>query len=142
MIVLDTTILAYATGGEHPLRDPCRRIFDAATNGELDARTTTFVIQEFLHVASRRRGRRAAAASAREFTAVLAPLLRHEQEHVTDALDLYEAHERLGAFDAFLAAAVRAVGATLVSADRAFADVSGLSYVDPASPELAELLGE
>ncbi|MBA3851191.1 MAG: VapC toxin family PIN domain ribonuclease, partial [Chloroflexi bacterium] len=26
MIVLDTTVLAYAVGAQHPSRDPCRRL--------------------------------------------------------------------------------------------------------------------
>lgn len=30
MIVLDTTVLVYATGTEHPLREPCRRLVDRA----------------------------------------------------------------------------------------------------------------
>jgi predicted nucleic acid-binding protein len=39
MIVLDTTVLAYAVGGEHPLRNPCRRLL-AAPDSAPDARTT------------------------------------------------------------------------------------------------------
>ncbi len=33
MIVLDTAILAYAVGGEHPLREPCRGVLTAHGEG-------------------------------------------------------------------------------------------------------------
>ena len=33
MIVLDTTVLVYATGAEHPLRSPCRALIEAVTAG-------------------------------------------------------------------------------------------------------------
>lgn len=140
MIVLDTSVLVYAVGGEHPLREPSRRIVRAVEAGELHAQTTTFVIQEFLHVSSRRRNRAEAARLAREYATMLGPLLPHEESHVADAIDLYEQHDRLGAFDAFLAAAARAASATLISADRAFADVPELRWVDPATSELDALL--
>ncbi len=141
MIVLDTSVLVYAVGGEHPLREPSRRIVRAVEQGSLDAQTTTFVIQEFLHVSGRRRDRADAARLAGEYATTLAPLLPHEESQVAAALELYERHQRLGAFDAFLAVAARSAGATLVSADRAFADVPELRWVDPSSDELDELLG-
>lgn len=141
VILLDTTILIYARGGPHPLRERCRRVFEAAIGGVVDARTTTFVIQEYAHVRARRHGREDAAARAGEFAATLAPLLATEEQHVEDALALYARHDGLGAFDALLAATARAADATLVSADRVFAAVKGLRHVDPATPALDALLG-
>ncbi len=45
-------------------------------------------------------------------------------------------------FDAVLAACVMGSGAeALVSADRAFAAVRGLSHLDPAGPGLHDLIG-
>lgn len=35
VIVLDTTVLVYAVGAEHPLRDPCRRLVEAIADGQL-----------------------------------------------------------------------------------------------------------
>ena len=58
MIVLDTTVLVYATGSDHPLREPCRRLVDAVANGVLTARTTVELIQELMHVRARRVGDR------------------------------------------------------------------------------------
>ena len=75
MIVLDTTVLVYATGSEHPLREPCRQLVDAIANGVLTATTTVEVIQEFTHVRVRRMGRADASLLAESFTDLLAPLL-------------------------------------------------------------------
>lgn len=45
MIVLDTTVLVYAKGAEHPLRDPCRDLVAAIADERIAATTTAEVIQ-------------------------------------------------------------------------------------------------
>ena len=40
MIVLDTTVLVYAVGDAHALRDPARALLAAAAEGGLRATTT------------------------------------------------------------------------------------------------------
>ena len=57
MIVIDTTVLSYAVGVEHLLRDPCIRLLRAHADGAIDAATTIEVVQEFVHVRARRRGK-------------------------------------------------------------------------------------
>jgi uncharacterized protein len=141
LIVLDTTVLIYAVGAPHPLRERCRQLFGAVVDGAIAATTTAPVIQEFAHVRARRRGRADAAASARDFGRLLSPLLPTDETALQRALRLFQSNERLGAFDAFLAAAAIEAGAdALVSADRAFAGVRGLRHVDPATPALDALL--
>ena len=108
MIVLDTTVLVYAIGAEHPLRDPCRRLVEAIGAGHVEATTTVEVIQELVHVRARRRSRADAARQGRSYAALLAPLIRPTPEDLTDGLALFEAHESLGAFDAVLAASALA----------------------------------
>jgi predicted nucleic acid-binding protein len=63
MIVLDTTVLVYAKGTDHPLRVPCRQLIQAVAERQIAATTTIEVIQEFVHMRARRRGREDAAAS-------------------------------------------------------------------------------
>jgi predicted nucleic acid-binding protein len=134
-------MLVYAVGDEHPLREPSRRIIEAIRDGRVAATTSVAVIQEFAHVRARRRGRADAAARAAQFAELLAPLLPVAADDVAPGLRLFERHEELGAFDAFLAAAAIAHGArALVSADEAFAAVDGLRYVNAAAPELGALL--
>jgi len=123
VIVLDTTVLAYAVGADTKLAEPNLRILEAVRDGRLEATTTAEVIQEFAHVYARRRDRAQAAQLARAYAELLMPLA------VVD-----RAERALGAFDGVLAAVALGRGAeALVSADRAFGAVPKLRHVDPFS---------
>jgi predicted nucleic acid-binding protein len=142
VIVVDTTALVYAVGTAHPLKEPCRALIRAVTDGRIEATTTVEVIQEFIHVRARRRGRRDAAKRGRELARLFRPLLIPGDAELALGLELFEQHEQLGAFDAVLAAAAKLAGAdALVSADRAFSAIAGIKHLDPGRPELARLLG-
>ncbi len=139
MILLDTTVLVYAVGDEHPLRSRSRELIEALRDGRLRATTTAEVVQEFAHVRSRRRARSEAADLAEDFVHLLRPLTVVDEDDVRAGLDLFRRNEALGAFAAVLAAAaLRRDVAALVSADRAFASVEALNYVDPRAPRLVE----
>ena len=141
MIVLDTTVLVYAKGADHPLRAPCRMLIEAIATGALEATTTVEVIQEFALVRARRRDRADAAALAGDYAEVLSPLMAVTREDLGHGLALFERSSRLGAFDAVLAAAATARQArALVSADTAFAEVSGLATVVPDEAGVRSLL--
>jgi hypothetical protein len=143
MIVLDTTVLVYAKGSDHPLRDPCRRLIGAIAEGRLEATTTVEAIQEFVHVRARRRGRADAAALGRDYAALLSPLLSVMHDDLERGLAIYGDSERLGAFDAVLTAAAKAADAdALVSADTDFAEVESLvNHVIPDEIGMDALLG-
>ncbi len=141
MIVLDTTILCYAVGDEHALREPCRRVMRAHGDGRIEGTTTVAAVQEFVHVRSRRRSRADAVALGRQYAAAFS-LLVCTAEDLALGLTLFERHPALGAFDAVLAAvALNHRADFLVSADRAFGDVPGLPWIDPGTPALDRLLG-
>lgn len=141
MIVLDTTVLAYAIGTEHPLREPSRRLLRAIGEGAVTATTTVDVIQEFAHGHARRRPRATAAAHARRYVTLLAPLLSPVEADLAAGLQLFERQERLDAFDAVLAATAMAHEAkAFVSADRAFSSVRRLPFVELGSNEFDALL--
>lgn len=134
MIVVDTTILVYAVGEEHPLAEPCRELVRLLADGEARATTTPEVIQELLHVRARRRGRADAVRLARSFSTLLSPLLAVTGEDLEAGLVLYEP-SALGAFDAVLASTAMRSGCSLfLSADRAFTAVDGLPLSGPAEP--------
>lgn len=140
MIVLDTTVLAYAMGEDHPLRDPCRRLLSAHADGRLEATTTIEVIQEFVRLRARRRTRTDAVALARSYLNAFA-VVAATADDLDRGLTLFERHPALGAFDAVLAAVALDRGAeALVSADRAFASIPNLRWVDPATPALRRLI--
>lgn len=141
MIVLDTTVLVYAKGADHALRAPCRELIAAVAAGQIEATTSVEVVQEFVHVRARRRSRMDAATLGRDYAELLAPLLTISVDDLREGLGLYESGDRLGAFDAVLAAAARTAGASaLVSADAAFGAVMGLTHVVPDAAGVAGLL--
>lgn len=141
MILLDTTVLSYAVGAEHPLREPCRRLLRAHGDGQVEAMVTIEVVQEFVYVRARRRSRLDAVTLARRYMAAL-PLLVTRAEDLDLGLTLFERYPILGAFDAVLAAvAINQRADALVSADRAFGEVPHLPWVDPATPNLNRLFG-
>lgn len=130
MIVLDTTVLVYAVGDDHALRDPARALLAAAAEGTVRATTTPEAIQEFTHVRARRRDRRDAASLAASYADLLSPLLEVGEADLREGLRLFERVPSLGAFDAVFAAVALRAGATgFVSADRAFEAVRGLPFV-------------
>lgn len=142
MIVLDTTVLVYAKGTDHLLRDSCRDLVAAIAEERIHATTTVEVIQEFVHVRARRRGRSDAAALGRDYAELLSPLLTISRDDLYRGLMLFETVRGLGAFDAVLAAAAASADATvLVSADTAFADLPGISHIVPDAAGVGRLLG-
>jgi uncharacterized protein len=141
LIVVDTGVLIYAVGGPHPLREPARGFISAVRTGAVAATTTPDVLQEFLHTHARRRPRTEVASHAREWLTLLTPLVAATQEDLPPALRLFERYDRLDAFDALLVAVALREKALLVSADRAFAGVPKLRFVELGSPELERLLG-
>jgi predicted nucleic acid-binding protein len=141
VILLDTTVLVYALGRDHPYRDPCRALIGAVADGDVPATTTVEAIQEFVHVRARRRGRADAAELGRDYAALLSPLLEPDVGDLRDGLTLFERQSVLGAFDAVLAAAAVNAGVqALVSADTAFAAVPGLTHVVPDREGVSGLL--
>jgi predicted nucleic acid-binding protein len=141
VIVLDTTVLLYAKGADHPLRDPARRLISALADGDIEATTTVEVIQEFVHVRARRCGRADAVALGDDYADLLAPLMTVGVDQLHRGLELFTRCERLGAFDAVLAAAALSLGAdALVSADAAFATVPALTYIALDEQGVAKLL--
>ena len=140
MILLDTTVLVYAVGDDHTLREPARSLVQAIEDGTAQATTSVEAIQEFVHVRARRRDRSDAAALGRAYATLLSPLLQPTEGDLAKGLRLVEREERLGPFDAVLAAtAIAAKADALVSADTAFDGIRGLRWVDLADPDVESL---
>lgn len=138
MILLDTTVLIYAVGADHRLREPCRRTLELVRNGTVPATTTVEVVQEFAHVRARNTGRLDAASLARWYAEGLGPLTRPDDDDLLEGLALFEEVDSLGAFDAVLGATARRRGWPVASADRAFGRIESLTHLDPASPTFVE----
>ena len=49
VIFVDSNVLMYAAGGDHPLQRPCREIVDGIGDRSIVAATSVEVVQEILH---------------------------------------------------------------------------------------------
>ena len=136
---IDTAVLMYASGAEHPLRAPCRRVMLAIGSGELAAVTSVEVVQELLHrfIAIRRVeiGRQLASDAMDTF----APVLPISHALMRRVPDLAARYPTLAARDLVHVATCVHEGITeIVSPDRAFDQVAEVRRLDPV--ELATQL--
>jgi len=133
MFLLDTSVLVYASGEMHPLRDPAVRLLRDVVAGRASATTTPEVLQEYAHVRARRRDRDDARAQAERFGALLAPLTVVHAREVLEGLRMWSLVPALGAFDAVVAAVAMSHGWTVVSSDQGFGSITGLAWIDLAA---------
>lgn len=131
---LDSNIFMYAAGQEHPLKAPCVRILRRVASEELEAVTSTEVLQEILYrygaIGEMQRGLRLARLAVDQVGgAVLLVTLRDMQR----AFELVERHgNAIVARDAVHAATMLNNGLTrLLSADTHFDAIAGITRVDP-----------
>lgn len=130
---VDANVFLYASGVEHPLREPCQAILRRIEEGRLSAATSAEVAQEVLFVASRSKRVDAALELARGLIALFPDLLPVTREDVKLACDLFERHPGLPIRDAVHAATMRNNGlTTIVTADRHFDAIPGIRRMDPA----------
>jgi len=135
-IWVDTSVLAFAAGGEHVQRELCRRIVEAAGGRRLELHASVEVVQEFLFHRLRRVPRPLAVAQARR-VAAMCVLHTFDDEVLTRALDL-AGNSELGGRDAVHAATALTAGfEEIVSADRDFDAVPGLRRIAPAEVSFA-----
>lgn len=133
-VFIDTAILMYAAGAEHPLREPCRRLVEAVGSRSIDAVTSAEVIQEIVHrcaaIGRRSEGAELAARSLDLFAPVL-PITHALLRRVPGLVVRYPG---LAARDVIHVATCLHEGITdIVSADRAFEAVTELRRIDPAT---------
>jgi predicted nucleic acid-binding protein len=136
-IFLDSSIFLYAVGREHPLRDPCLRALDGVEAGTVAVATSSEVVQEILHVLSRRELRTEAVQLARWALDLVSDVLPVRREELALACELME-ESSLNSRDAVHVATMRLNGLTeILTADRHFASIQGVRRLDPATWVLA-----
>ena len=133
MLVLDTSVLVYASGADHPLREPAVRLLGDVVASRVSATTTPEVLQAYAHVRARRRERADAFAQAERFAELLGPLTVVNTRDVLEGLRIWSQTSTLGAFDSVVAAVAIAHGWEAVSSDRSFGSVTGLQWIDLAT---------
>lgn len=130
---LDANIFLYAIGGDSPHREGSRDVLAATGSGRVDAVTSSEVLQEILHVRSRRVGTEDALRAVRAAAELVAEVLPVTREDVLDACRLIEGHPKLGARDALHAAVMKNAGLKLlVSIDTDFDVLKTVKRLSPS----------
>jgi predicted nucleic acid-binding protein len=134
--LVDTNVFVYARGGDHRYRDPCRAILRAAGDGRLTLEASVELVQEFAHLLLRRGFRPAAVLDEVEEVRSQCRLHAFDIEVLGHATTLLRRHPSLGVRDAVHAAtAIRAGLASILSADRIFDSIDGVTRIDPATSD-------
>lgn len=132
MKLLDTNVFVYSRGEPHPYREPSRAIIRMAEVQADVFGVDVEALQELLDLYARR-GRRSFAVQIVEETLALFPdPLPVTRREVEEATDIVKGYRRLSPRDAIHAAVVFTHGLEgIVSADRGFDRVAGLTRFDP-----------
>lgn len=132
MVFVDTNIFLYSAGGPHPFRDLCQRFLRALDQDDRNATSSTEVVQEILHVVTRKQDRLAAVRAARMFMEAVPNLLPVTASDMRAAIEIYEGNPGITARDAIHVATMWNNGIdTIASADRHFDAVQGIRRLDP-----------
>lgn len=129
-LFVDSTVLVYAVGDEHPLREPCRRVVDDVGHGAVQMHASVEAIQELVFHRMRRVERPAAVQQGRT-AARLCVLHPIDRDVIATMLDLVETTSLRGRDAVHAACALKAGFTRIVSADTDFDGVPGLERVDP-----------
>src|SRR5262245_46741189 len=131
---IDTNVPMYAVGAEHPQKAPCLAILEAVARGDLMAITDVEVLREILHRYTALGQRERAAEVVRLFLQIVPDVLSITKDTFLLAVELHLRHTVLQARDTLHAAVMQQHGiAHIVSADRHFDDLPGMTRIDPLS---------
>lgn len=132
MILVDSNVLMYAAGADHPHKAPSVALLERVAAGEVDASIDAEVLQEILH---RYRAIRRWDEGARLYDlvrSIFSVVLPVTAPVLDDARELLDRYPHLMARDALHAAiARRETGGLIYSYDRDFDLVDGLSRREP-----------
>ena len=132
-VFIDTAIVMYAGGGDHPLRDPSRRILMRVADQDLDGVISAEVIQEILHRFITVRRPEMGVAQANEAMDIFAPVLPITHALMRRVPDLATRYPQLQARDLVHVATCIHEGITeIISPDQAFDQVAELRRIDPS----------
>ena len=133
-VFVDTAVVMHAAGGEHPLRDPCRRIIDGISDGSVDGVTSAEVVQEIFHRFLSIRRPEDGAILAERTQDLMAPVLPITHALMRRVPELARRYPTLDARDLVHVATCIHEGITeIISPDRGFDQVAELRRLDPAS---------
>ncbi len=132
-LFLDTSVLMYAAGGEHPLRRPCLRALEHVVEEGIHLVTSSEVLQEILHryfSIGRAGAARTVFDSARDLCHEILPVTEAD---TVRALHLLLAGAKVSPRDAIHVAVMESNELPrILSTDRHFDRIASVARVDPA----------
>lgn len=132
-VFVDTAVLMYAAGEEHPLRRPSARLLERIASGDLDAVTSVEVVQEILHRFMALRRPKVGVEMAQHTLDLFAPVLPVTHAVMRRVPALVGRYPKLAARDlVHVATCVHEGIQEIVSPDLGFDLVEGLHRRDPA----------
>ncbi len=129
---LDTNIFVYAAGADSIHKQHCVRVLDAVARGALIATTGAEVIQELLHLFSRRNQHAAGLLLARRVMDMLPPVLPTDSEVMNKTCTLMERYPTASVRDLVHVAVMMVHGVEeIVSIDSDFDGFSEVVRIPP-----------
>lgn len=130
-VFIDTTVVMYAAGADHPHRQACQDVLSQIAEGTLDATSSTAVVQEILHRFANGR-RDVGVVMARGVRDLFGELLPIGNAAIARAVDLYAANPAVSARDVLHVATCLTHGiAEIVSVDEGFDSVAEIRRIPP-----------
>lgn len=131
-VFIDTAIIMYAAGADHPLKAPSAEIVRRVASGELDGVISAEVVQEVAHRFVHLRQPERAAELIGHALEVFSPVIPIGQAVVERMPGLIRRYPSLQARDLIhVATCLEERIETIISPDRAFGVVSELQRIDP-----------
>ncbi len=132
MKLIDANVFIYAQGKDHPYRQPCRQLLDRIPQEKAAFQIDAETVQELLFVYAARGLRQYGLDMAERVLELFPELLPVDRPLIVEAKNLVAAYSFLLPRDAIHAAAVRLYGLEgIISADRVFERVTGVTRIDP-----------
>ena len=131
-VFIDSAVVMYAGGRDHPLREPCRAVIRRVADGRLPAVTSTEVVQEILRRFTAMQQPELGATMARDTLDLFAPVLSITHAVMQRLPGLLIRYRGMSARDLVHVATCQQEGiAAIISPDRAFDAVGELTRVSP-----------
>lgn len=132
MIFLDTNIFLYVSGPAHPHRRACAALLQRIAKNDLEATTSSEVLQEILYVLDPRARRRDAITLTQHLLLLFPNLLPVSGRDAARACELLQRYPRISVRDAIHAATMLQNGVKrLVSVDPDFDQISEIRRLSP-----------
>ncbi|NJN83228.1 MAG: type II toxin-antitoxin system VapC family toxin [Caldilineaceae bacterium] len=131
-IFIDANVWMYAVGVPHPLKEPCANILRVIARDEFPSVTSVEVLQEVLHLYTRRGRREDAILMTRELSRLVGEVLPVVQADLNLALILHATSAHIAARDSLHAATMLNNGIErILSVDPHFDEIDGIERLSP-----------